>query len=68
MQNFVELSLRAPEEIFVASACMGRQGAMHIALAAIFAVFIFTEADLSTKTAKFCTTLTFPATGYMLLL
>ena len=38
----------------------GRQGAIDIALAAIFTVFIFMEADLSAKIAKFCTTQIFP--------
>ena len=64
VQNFVESPLRAPEEIFVvlifaAPVRTGRQGAT-----AIFAVFIFAEADLSAKTVKFCTTRKFPAIRY----
>ena len=47
VQNFMESPLRAPEDIFVASTHTGRQGAIDIALEAIFMVFIFTEADLS---------------------
>ena len=35
-------------------------------LAATFAVFIFAEADLSVKTAKFCTTRKFPAIRYIM--
>ena len=47
--------------IFAAPARTGRQGAIDIALVAIFAVFIFAEGDLSAKTAKFCTMQKFPA-------
>ena len=58
MQNFAESPLRAPEKIFAvfifaAPVRTGKRGAIDIALAAIFAVLIFTEADLSAKTAKF---------------
>ena len=50
--------------IFTAATHTGRQGARDIALAAIFAVFIFAEAGLSVKTAKFYTTQKFPAIQY----
>ena len=65
VQNFVESPLRALEKIFavlifVVPVRTGRQGAIDIALAAIFAVFIFAKADLSAKTAKFCTRRKFP--------
>ena len=53
VQNFAESPLRAPEKNFAV-----------FALEAIFAVFIFAEADLSPKTAKFCTTRKFPAIWY----
>ena len=60
VQNFMKSPLRAPEEIFAVlifavPTCTGRQGAVDIALATIFVIFIFAEADLSTKTTKFCT-------------
>ena len=52
VQNFAESPLKAPEEIFAVlifavPVCTGRRGAIDIALAEIFAVFIFAEADLS---------------------
>ena len=61
----MELPLRAPEEIFAvlifaAPVRTRRRGAIDIVLAAIFAVFIFAEADLLAKTAKFCTMQKFP--------
>ena len=69
MQNFAESPLTAPEEIFAvlifaAPVQTGRRGAIDIALAAIFAVVIFAEADLFAKTAKFCTTRKFLAIRY----
>ena len=69
VQNVADSPLRAPEEnfvvlIFVVSAHRGRQGAIDIALVAIFTVFIFVEGDLSMKTAKFCTTQKFLAIQY----
>ena len=61
----MESPLRAPEEIFavlifVAPVRTGRRGAIDIALTAISAVYIFTEADLFAKTTKFCTMRKFP--------
>ena len=69
VQNFVELPRRAFEKIFAglifaALTRTGRQDTINIAIAAIFAVFIFTEADLSAKITKFCTTRKFPAMWY----
>ena len=69
VQNFVESPLRASEEItavliFAVPAHTGRRGAIDIALAAIFVVFIFTKANLFAKITKFCTTQKFPTIRY----
>ena len=49
VQNFAESPMRAPEKIFAPPVRTGRRGAIDIALAAIFVVFIFAEANLSAK-------------------
>ena len=68
VQNFAESPLGASEEIFAvlifaAPARTERRGAIDIVPVAIFTVFIFVEADISAKIAKFCTTRNFPLYG-----
>ena len=50
--------MRAPEEIFAvlifaAPACTGKRGDIDVTLAAIFAVFVFAEANLCAKNVNF---------------
>ena len=64
----MESPLRAPEGIFAvlifaAPARTGRQGAIDIALVAIFAFFIFAEGDYLRKPRNFAPRKNFPLYG-----